>query len=83
MNRLWNRTVTFTSPDPVKLPVPSPWYLDLHAACCRVAHLSGAGQCIDDILRDMEDTQVLSQDGSSAEVLKYALSPYSQEISVH
>jgi len=79
----WKRTVTFTTPDPVKLPVPSPWYLDLHAACCRVAHLSGAGECIDKILRDMEDIQVLSQDGASAEILHYALSAWSQEIPVH
>jgi len=83
INALWKRTVTFTTPDPVKLPVPSPWYLDLHAACCRVAHLSGAGECIDKILRDMEDIQVLSQDGASADVLQYALSPWGQEISVH
>ena len=81
----YKRTITFTSPDPVKLPVPAPWYLDLLAACCRVANISGAGECIDKILRDMEDTQVtvLSQNGSSAEILHYALSPWGQEISVH
>ena len=79
----WKSTVTFTPLDPVKLPVPSPSYLELHAACCRVANLSGAGEYIDKILRDMEDIQVLSQDGTSAEVLRYALWPLGQEISVH
>ena len=79
----WKSTVTFTTPDAVKLPVPSPSYLELHAACCRVANLSGAGEYIDKILRDMEDIQVLSQDGASAEALQYALWPLSQEISVH
>ena len=79
----WKTTVTFTTPDPVKLPVPSRAYLELHAACCRVAHLSGAGEHIDTILREMEDIQVLSQDGTSAEALQYALWPWSQEVSVH
>ena len=83
MDPRWKSTVTFTTPDPVKLPVPSRAYLELHAACCRVAHLSGASKCIDRILRDMEDIQVLSQDGTSAEALQYALLPWSHEISVH
>jgi hypothetical protein len=79
----WKRIVTLTTPDPVKLPVPSRAYLELHAACCRVANLSAAGKYIDSILREMEDIQVLSQDGTSAEALIYALWPLSQEISVH
>ena len=83
INRRWRSIITFTTPDPVKLPVPSPSYLELHAACCRVANLSGAGEYIDKVLRDMEDIQVLSQDGASAEALQYALWPLSQEISVH
>jgi hypothetical protein len=84
-NPLWNKTVEFKpfSMDNMKVPVPSPAYFEVHAACCRVAHLSGAGEHIDNILRDMEDTQVLSQDGTSAEVLQYALWPLSQEISVY
>ena len=74
----WKSTVKFTTPDPAKLPVPSPAYLELHAACCRIADLSGAGEYIETILRDMEDIQVLSQDGTSAEVLQYALEPLLQ-----
>lgn len=82
ISQRWKSVVTFTTPDPVKLPVPSRAYLELHAACCRVANLSGAGEHIDKILRELEEIQVLSQDGTSAEALKYALWPLSQEISV-
>ena len=64
----------------MKFPIPSRAYLELHAACCRVANLSGAGNYIETILREMEDIQVLSQDGTSAEALQYALWPLSQEI---
>ena len=67
----------------MKLPVPSRAYFELHAACCRVANLSGAGEYIDTIMREMEEIHVLSQDGTSAEALQFALWPLSQEISVH
>jgi len=36
------KIVTFTTPDLVNLPLPSPTYLAIHAACAKVAHLSGA-----------------------------------------
>lgn len=76
-------TVTFTTPDPTKLPVPSRTYLDIHAACCRVAHLSGGGEYIDAILRELEYTTVLSEDGASIKALQYALMPFSHQIPVH
>ncbi|KAF9220142.1 hypothetical protein BS17DRAFT_739680 [Gyrodon lividus] len=75
-------TVTFTSSDLEKLPLPSPEYLQIHAACAKVAHLSGAGDYIDKILRDLEDIQVLSEDGASADVLEHALLPLGEEIRV-
>jgi hypothetical protein len=65
-------TVAFTSRDK-KLPLPDPRYLRIHAACAKVAHLSGAAEYIDVIFRDMEDTRVLATNGSSAELLSYAL----------
>lgn len=34
--------VTFTTPDPVKYPLPNPQYLAIHAACAKVANMSGA-----------------------------------------
>jgi hypothetical protein len=74
--------VTFTTRDPEKLPLPSLEYLKIHAACARVAHLSGAGEHIDKILRELEYTKVLSDDGASAEALEHALLPLSRQIRV-
>lgn len=65
--------MTFTTPDEDKLPLPSPAYLKLHAACCQVAHLSGAAEYVKKFYRDMEDTQVLAHDGSAAKLLEEAL----------
>ncbi|KAF8905958.1 hypothetical protein CPB84DRAFT_1813942 [Gymnopilus junonius] len=57
--------VTFSTPDPVNLPVPSPAYLAIHAACAKVAHLSGAP--------NMDDSTTLDPNGASAETLEHAL----------
>ena len=65
--------VMVTTPDPVKLPLPSPDLLGLHAACAQVAHLSGAGEYVDQILEDMEQINVLAHDGTSSDVLHHAL----------
>lgn len=54
------------------LPLPSPRYLEIHAACCRIAHLSGAAEYIDNLLRAVEELDVLAEDGGSADVLAYA-----------
>ncbi|KAF6751188.1 hypothetical protein DFP72DRAFT_816840 [Ephemerocybe angulata] len=59
--------VTFTSHDST-LELPDPRYLQLHAAICRVAHLSGAAEYIDQHDRDIEDLLVLAPDGSSADL---------------
>ena len=64
--------MTFTTPNPATLPVPSPELLALHAACAKVAHLSGAGEYIDKIDRDIEDLGVLSYDGASSNILNHA-----------
>ncbi|KAF8530302.1 hypothetical protein BU17DRAFT_35692 [Hysterangium stoloniferum] len=55
------------------LPLPDPRYLEIHAACARVCHLSGAAEYINKYEREMEDIQVLSTDGASADILHYAL----------
>ncbi|KAN0139834.1 hypothetical protein V8E53_002496 [Lactarius tabidus] len=65
--------VTFTTPDPVKFPLPSPHLLALHATCAQVAHLSGAGEYIDFIFEDLEEIHELACDGTSLEVLHHAL----------
>ena len=66
--------VTFTSSDPLVYPYPSQELLKLHAACAKVAHLSGAGEYIDNLDRDADDMDVLATDGSSSAVLTHALS---------
>ncbi|KDQ54715.1 hypothetical protein JAAARDRAFT_402182 [Jaapia argillacea MUCL 33604] len=66
-------TVSFTTKDS-RLPLPSPSYLALHAACAKVAHYSGVGAYADRMSRGLEDIHVLVQDGSSADALSYALS---------
>ena len=65
--------IIFTSPDPIDFPVPSPDYFALHAACARVADLSGAAEYIEKMLSDLEEIGVLSEDGTSAKLLEHAL----------
>jgi hypothetical protein len=60
------------------LPLPNPRYLELHAAAAHVAHLSGAAEYINKILRDLEEIKVLSEDGSSTDLLDAVL-----QIAVH
>ncbi|KEP51112.1 hypothetical protein V565_067520 [Rhizoctonia solani 123E] len=64
------QTVTFTTSTP-GFPLPDRRYLALHAACARVIHLSGATEAISSIIEEMEQTRVLSEDGSSAALLEY------------
>jgi len=35
------------------IPLPNPAFLSLHAAICGVLHMSGAGEDIDNIVRDL------------------------------
>ncbi|OAX38026.1 hypothetical protein K503DRAFT_741828 [Rhizopogon vinicolor AM-OR11-026] len=65
-------TITFTTAHP-HLTLSDPRYLRVHATCAKVTHLSGAGECIDRIIRNIEDTLVLAADGSSAEDINYVL----------
>ncbi|KAG8832780.1 hypothetical protein FRC17_000653 [Serendipita sp. 399] len=65
--------VHFISPDPVKLPVPNPLYLRLHAACAKIARMSGAGEVIDVLEREIDETPVLAKDGSSVHLLDHKL----------
>ena len=65
--------VTFATTIP-NLPLPSPEYLALHALCCEVTWMSGAGDLLDELQRDLEETRVLAKDGSTAHLLSTALS---------
>jgi hypothetical protein len=64
--------ITLTSQHP-DLLLPNPTYFKIHAACCKVAHLSGATEYIENTLNNLEDIGVLSQGGSAAHVLMFAL----------
>jgi hypothetical protein len=45
----------------------------MHAACCRVAHMSGAAGYMDDIMDGLDQGLVLAEDGSGGEILDFAL----------
>ncbi|KAJ7711271.1 hypothetical protein B0H16DRAFT_1703542 [Mycena metata] len=47
------KTVVFPSTD--ELPAPSSNYLAIHAACCRIAHMSGAADHFAKIERDLDE----------------------------
>ncbi|KZP08743.1 hypothetical protein FIBSPDRAFT_964551 [Athelia psychrophila] len=64
-----------TLPTNHDLSAPDPRYLKLHAACAQVAHLSGAAEYFDNILKDIEGIRVLAQDGSSSDLLDFKLLP--------
>ncbi|KAK2462571.1 hypothetical protein APHAL10511_005414 [Amanita phalloides] len=69
----YQQVITFKTDNPRALPVPSREYLALHAACAKVAHLSAATEYMDSVIREMEETLVLSSDGASAAVLEHAI----------
>lgn len=59
--------VTLTSQYP-DLSMPDKTFLSIHAACCRIANLSGAADYILKSLDDMEDIVVLAKGGLSIQV---------------
>ncbi|KAK0240663.1 hypothetical protein EDD85DRAFT_933864 [Armillaria nabsnona] len=56
-----------------KIPLPNRRYFKLHDACAKIAHLSGAGEVVEQLFRDLEDVQVLTEDGGSHYLLSLAL----------
>ncbi|KAI6123723.1 hypothetical protein EDD17DRAFT_1484153, partial [Pisolithus thermaeus] len=56
--------------------------LAIHAACAKVTHFPGAGEYIRKILRCMEDTRVLAEDGGSAELLLMAMLSWRHRLSI-
>ncbi|KAG2007981.1 hypothetical protein CC2G_013463 [Coprinopsis cinerea AmutBmut pab1-1] len=71
--RKFPKVIRFQSSDPENLPLPDPRFLEIHALCAKVAHFSGATSYLDRLLRDYEDSTVLADDGSHAELLKQLL----------
>ncbi|KAF9029882.1 hypothetical protein BDZ89DRAFT_1064982 [Hymenopellis radicata] len=49
--------------------LPDSRLIAIRAACARVAHMSGAAEHIEEIIRDRETTTVLADNGGSAELL--------------
>ena len=65
--------ITLMSLDPATLPIPSPELIASHAACAKVAHLSGASAYIDRLDQDADDLDVLACDGGSSDVLTHMI----------
>lgn len=66
--------VEFTNSSPNNvLPMPSKHYLKLHAACAKVANMSGTAEYLKKLEEDREAGTVLAFDDSSANVLDNAL----------
>ncbi|KAK0184771.1 hypothetical protein F5146DRAFT_1144891 [Armillaria mellea] len=66
--------VTLTDATNGKIPLPDRRYFQLHHACATIAHLSGTGEVLEQLFRDMEDVKVLAEDGGSNHLLPLALS---------
>ncbi|KAJ7269087.1 hypothetical protein C8J57DRAFT_1066970, partial [Mycena rebaudengoi] len=62
--------------------LPSPSLLAIRAACSRVAHMSGAADQVDQLLRDLQGTPVMAEDGSTAELLAARLSQSSRSVRI-
>ncbi|PBK95504.1 hypothetical protein ARMGADRAFT_1164063 [Armillaria gallica] len=60
-----------------KIPLPAVVYFQLHDVCAKIAHLSGAGEVVEQLFRDLEDVQVLAEDGGSHYLLSLALLSHS------
>ncbi|KAK0438225.1 hypothetical protein EV421DRAFT_1906766 [Armillaria borealis] len=86
-----NRNAVYGLPDQVTLtdatggqiPLPSRRYFQLHDACAKIAHLSGAGEIVERLFRDVEDVKVLAEDGGSQHLLSLALSSHLHAQSVY
>jgi len=64
-----NNPITLTSHHHPDLSLPNRTFLAIHAACCRIANLSGATEYILKTLDDdMEEIGVLAKGGSSTQV---------------
>ncbi|KIO15597.1 hypothetical protein M407DRAFT_237050 [Tulasnella calospora MUT 4182] len=66
------RQVTLSSTSDL-IPLPNSHYLRIHAACAKVAHLSGAAEYLETILDEWEERPVLASDGGSADMLSFLL----------
>lgn len=54
-------------------PLPDPRFFAFHAASAKLVHATGLGNYLDDIMDDLEMSSVLSEDGSTPDLLTRAL----------
>jgi hypothetical protein len=74
---------SFHSPDH-KIEPPMRRLLVIHRACCLILHFSGAGECLERVLRDMEEsvarangtTELGSMVNLRLQMLGYQATPY-------
>lgn len=57
--------MTLTDATGGKIPLPSRRYFKLHDACAKIFHLSGAGDVVEQVFRDIQNVNVLAEDGGS------------------
>jgi len=67
-------TFEFVNVDPSLYESVERRLLVIHSSIAELLHVTGAGQVIDRYLQEVEDIQVLSEDGSSVDILSMALS---------
>ncbi|KAI4521694.1 hypothetical protein K525DRAFT_200608 [Schizophyllum commune Loenen D] len=65
--------IEFTTPDATAYPLPSQHYIELHAAACKVAHMSGAAGLFDEFDEALDEDGVLAEDGSQMYILEHRL----------
>jgi hypothetical protein len=65
--------VTFINVDPTVYESVDSRLLNIHASLAEILHLSGAGEVIEQILRDLDVIKCLAHDGSSTGVLALAM----------
>ncbi|KAK0217686.1 hypothetical protein EDD85DRAFT_1029431 [Armillaria nabsnona] len=70
--------VTLTDATGGKIPLPNRRYFQLHDACAKIFHLSGAGDVMEQVFRDIQNVNVLAEDGGSHNLLSWALLSSSQ-----
>ncbi|KAF8120308.1 hypothetical protein EV363DRAFT_1191068, partial [Boletus edulis] len=47
---------------------PDPRIIVLHAACSRIAHMSGAAECLQEFFRDSDEISVMTEPNAASEL---------------
>jgi len=60
---------TYTLPNGKRIEPPSPQLIALHAACAKVAHMSGTAEHLDETFRDTEPLPVMTAPNAANELV--------------